>query len=143
MKEGLVPSFATVAFQDDDVLLVRHEEGAGHITGVYGLPSGRPEPGETEPETAAREFNEETGLTTTPGDLSEFPGNYYEATIPRKDGTTVNFSWKVFRVHRFSGELKGDEATTPEWVRIDKLDELEKQKILLPNTLNAISAALK
>ncbi|HVT00972.1 MAG TPA: NUDIX hydrolase [Patescibacteria group bacterium] len=141
--DNITPSAAALVIDNNFVLLVRHEDGADHITGVYGLPSGRVEEGETEIEAARRELEEESGLKADVSDLSEFEGNYYQAKIPRKDGSIVNFGWKVFRVSKWSGDLGSrDGHTTPEWVDIDTLGDLEEKGQLLPNTINAVNASL-
>lgn len=136
-----IPTVAALLIKDGKVLLVREEAGSGHITGMHGIPSGRVDERESEIDAAVREFGEETGLFAEKKDLSEFPNNYYEASIPRKDGTVKTFTWRVFKVSNFSGELKGGSETTPIWVDIEKLDELEKDGRLLPNTINAVKAA--
>ncbi|HVZ67579.1 MAG TPA: NUDIX domain-containing protein [Patescibacteria group bacterium] len=140
--EDITPSAAALVIDNNFVLLVRHEDGADHVLGVYGLPGGRIDPGETELEAARRELEEETGLKAELSDLSEFDGNYYQAKIPRKDGSVIKFGWRVFKVSKWSGELGSkDGHTTPEWVDMDTLGDLEEQGKLLPNTINAINAS--
>ncbi|MBI2594694.1 MAG: NUDIX hydrolase, partial [Candidatus Colwellbacteria bacterium] len=70
--EDIVPTVAALVLRDDKVLLVRHKEGAAHLTDTYGLPSGRIGDGESEKEAALRELKEETGLQATLQDISEF-----------------------------------------------------------------------
>jgi len=139
----LIPTVGVVAISDGRVLLVRHEDGAGHLTGVYGLPSGRINNDESEQQAAAREFHEETGLYAKDIDFTEFKKNYYIADIPRKDGTIKRFGWRVFKVKNFWGELQSSEETTPEWVALEKLSNLENENKLLPNTITAINNSLK
>ncbi|MDO8269761.1 MAG: NUDIX hydrolase [Candidatus Levybacteria bacterium] len=138
-----IPTVGVIAISESRVLLVRHEEGAGHITGVYGLPAGRINNDESEQQAAAREFHEETGLYAKDIDFKEFRNNYYIADIPRKDGTIKRFGWRVFKVQNFFGELLASDETTPEWIEIEKLDKLEKEKRLLPNTLLVVNEVLK
>lgn len=142
-KENLVPSVGVVAIKDSGILIIREGENSGHLTGMYGLPSGRVNADETEQEAAAREFTEESGLTADTKDFKEFEGNYFVADIPRKDGTVSHFGWKVFKVSNFSGELKSNDETTPEWFEFKQIEELEQKMKLLPNILNAIKASLK
>ena len=134
---------ASVAIENDQVILVREEEGSGHITGVMGLPSGRVNEGETELDAAVREFREETGLIVEKEDFSDFDGNVFHATVQRKDGNRVKFRWQVFRVNHFRGELatSGDNVT-PIKVSLADLEKLEEEGKLLPNVLNAINAYL-
>ncbi len=49
--------------QDDKVLLIVKKRGP--YTGMYDLPGGSPEPGESEAETLKREIQEETGCALT------------------------------------------------------------------------------
>ena len=133
----IIRTAGVLIYRDQEVVLVRHGTAAGHLTGVYGLPSGSLEEGETELEAAVRELEEETGLTTSQKDLVELPETY-TAEIQRKDGVK-KFSLKVFLCKRFSGELKETEETTPEWV---KISDLKKYK-LLPNVEEIVKGGLR
>lgn len=134
----MIKTFGTVVFNTDgDILLVRHERGAGHVTGVYGLPVGRSEEGESPIETAIREAQEEAGIHLVPEELIELPKEY-TADIPRKDGTIKSFSMRVYIKDKYNGDIReGDEETTPEWVPESKLNGLD----LLPNVQSAILAS--
>ena len=136
----LIPTVAAIAVHGSKFLLVRHEEEAGHITGTYGLPSGRVEGGESELQAAVREFSEETGLTAKSEDFKEFPGNYYVADLNRKDGSTMHCGWRVFKVLKFEGEIKASSETTPVWLSLEEIKQLGKEEKLLPNILDAIRA---
>ena len=134
-------SVGVVAISEGKVLLVKHAEKAEHVTGIYGLPGGRPNDGESEIEAAHREFCEETGLSADARDFAEFSGNEFEASIMRKNGKNVTFLWRVFKVTKFRGEPVANEETIPEWISIDLLQSFEDEGRLLPNTINAIRAA--
>jgi 8-oxo-dGTP pyrophosphatase MutT (NUDIX family) len=71
-----IPSVGVVVFSKEFVLLVRHKKGADNVTGIYGLPSGRLEDGETNISAAKRELAEETGLITTEEHLTQLPESY-------------------------------------------------------------------
>lgn len=135
-------SAAVVVIKDDKVLLVREEEKSGHIIGMLGLPGGRIEENEAELDGAIRELAEETGLIAKREDCSDFPGNFFQADIPRKSGIT-RFNWTVFRVQNYSGELKGNEQVTPIWYSIKDLEQMDKDGLLIGNVFNAVMAALK
>ncbi|HVZ58643.1 MAG TPA: NUDIX domain-containing protein [Patescibacteria group bacterium] len=142
-KEIVTPTAAAVISRDNKVVLVTHGEKAGHITGIKGLPSGRVEKGETERQTVVREIGEETNLTVSPDDLAEFEGNYFQAKIPRKDGSVNLYGWRVFSVTSFSGEIAGNDETVPEWVPISQIASLDEEGKLLPNVRTAIENALR
>ncbi|MEK7186343.1 MAG: NUDIX hydrolase [Patescibacteria group bacterium] len=135
----VIPSVAVLIIEDNKVLLVKHAEKAGHLTGAYGLPSGRMNAGETEREAAVRELSEETGLKTKDEDLAEFNGNYYVAEIERKDGGEIKFGWRVFLCKNYSGEIKNSDETVPEWIEINNLENYN----LLPNIKNVVVAGIK
>jgi len=135
----VVPTIAVLIIKDRKVLLVKHTEKAGHLTGTYGLPAGRINPGESEKGTAVRELLEETGLKSSEKDLAEFEGNYYIAELERKGSIKLKFGWRVFLCKNCSGEIKESEESIPEWVDIDELDSCN----LLPNIKNATLAGLK
>ncbi len=143
IKKKIIPSVGVVAIRDDEVLLVKELEGSGHISGVFGLPSGRVNDDETEQEAAAREFHEETGLNAKVVDFREFKNNYFVADIPRKDGTIKTFGWRGFKVQNFYGQLSGNDETHPYWVDLDKLKTLDKKKLLLPNVIEIVNNALE
>jgi 8-oxo-dGTP diphosphatase len=131
-----------VAFKDDKVLIVKHGEGSGHINGIYGLPAGRLNEGETLLNAAVREFTEETGLIARPENFSEFKGNVFSAKIPRKNGKIEEFGFTVFKVTGFDGEIRGeDDEVTPMWVSIDDLERIDEEGKLLPNVLAAVRVA--
>lgn len=81
MSEVLAAAWVHV--RDHRVLTVR-----AHGSDAFYLPGGKPEPGETWPESAAREVREEVGLIVAPADLTLFT----EIVAPahnRPPGTTV------------------------------------------------------
>ncbi|MCL4415329.1 MAG: dihydrofolate reductase, partial [Actinobacteria bacterium] len=126
-----------VCFNKDDknkVVVVRHKESATHLTGIIGLPSGRPNPGEEDIDAAARELKEETGLETSKEFLKDLSYPFDPVDIKRKDGTQ-KWIWHLFYCQKYSGELKSEEETEPFWIDIQKLEKLDN---LLPNTLEAL-----
>ena len=118
----VIPSVAVFIIKDRKVLLVKHTEKAGHLTGTYGLPAGRINPGEREKGTAVRELLEETGFKTSGDKLIEFPKNYYIAELDRKDGMRLKFGWCVFICKRYTSEIRQSDESIPQWVEIDKMD---------------------
>lgn len=132
-------SVGILVFQGTKVLLVRHGEAAGHITGVYGIPSGRVEEGETLSVCAVRELFEETGLRSTEDSLSEYPSNIYIADIERKGGEKIHFVWRVFICNNWDGILLGSDETSPDWFEIEKISTLK----LLPNVQKAVHDGMK
>ena len=124
-------------FQDDKVLLVRHGDSAGHVTGTYGIPGGHIDGSESLKEAAVREFAEETGLVVQESELQSFPRNEYTAEIKRKDGSIKRYTMHIYLAEQFTGSLESTHETTPEWVSLDALDGLN----LLPNVKEAILAA--
>ncbi|MEU4236406.1 NUDIX domain-containing protein [Actinoplanes sp. NPDC026619] len=74
---------AWVCVRDRRVLVVRP-----HYTDVFYLPGGKPEPGESYAEAAAREVLEEVGLVVDPADLTLFTEIVAEAHN-RPAGTQV------------------------------------------------------
>lgn len=119
-----------ILIKDNKVLLVKAGEKSLHLNGTIALPGGHINPGETEEEAARREFTEETGLTA--GNLIEFPGNYVEDKITRKDGE-IEFSFRVFLAAEYSGELMlGSGEEEPFWMDIE---EARKTKLWANNNL--------
>jgi 8-oxo-dGTP diphosphatase len=138
------PSFATpsvgvLVLDDNSVLLVCHGPQAGHLTGTYSLPAGRLEEFEPVRAAAVRELFEETGLHCREEDLMEYPENVYVAEIQRKDGSMVKYALQVFICTKWEGILMASDETSPDWIKIEKLSELQ----LLPNVQKAVADGLK
>jgi 8-oxo-dGTP pyrophosphatase MutT (NUDIX family) len=124
-----------ILFKEGKVLLVKHSHVAKQKTGVYGLPAGRWQEGETEKQTAIRELFEETGLVAAENEVVEFPGNYVEATLEMKSGPE-DHSFRVFIAKSWKGELKGSEEAVPEWMDLEKIETI-------PTVLNVVEMIKK
>ena len=97
------------------LLLVKrgHEPGAG----LWSLPGGRIEPGETDAEALVREMREETGLEVEPGPLL--------GTVrrPAVDGAVLDI--RDYAATVIGGTLRpGDDAADARWVSGEELDSL-------------------
>ena len=137
----IISTIGVLVFRNNfkEVLLVKHGEEAGHPTGIYGLPAGRIDDGETAAEASKRELNEETGLETTQENLVELPYDSGVVKLQRKNGI-IFCRWKVFICNNFSGEIRGaGQETTPEWVKVSGLSKYW----LLTNTKTAIEKGIK
>jgi 8-oxo-dGTP diphosphatase len=106
---------AVIKDADGRLLLIRrgHEPGAG----LWSLPGGRVEPGETDQQAVAREVREETSLTVECGRLLG------RAELPGADGTVIDVSDYLAVVT--GGELAaGDDAADARWVAAADLERL-------------------
>lgn len=89
------------------LLLIKrgHEPGAG----LWSLPGGRIEPGETDEQAVVREIAEETGLVVTCGSLLG------TATLPGASGAIIEV--RDYRAVVTGGDLAaGDDAADARWV---------------------------
>ena len=89
------------------LLLIKrgHEPGAG----LWSLPGGRVEPGETDAEALAREMLEETSLTVTVGALV--------GRVRRRAGRGEEFDIRDYAATVTGGTLRpGDDAADARWV---------------------------
>ena len=135
-----IPTAGVVAFGKDmqSVLLVKHTKKAAHQTGIYGIPAGHIDEGETAIEAAARELSEETGIVITNLNILIPVDALYTATIETKKGL------KTYSMETFTFVLedlmhpKITEEGEPELVLLSNLDSLA----LLPNVKIAIYKAL-
>lgn len=97
------------------LLLVKrgHEPGAG----LWSLPGGRIEPGETDAEALVREMREETGLEVEPGPLL--------GTVRRPAVYGAVLDIRDYAARVISGTLRpGDDAADARWVSGEELDSL-------------------
>ena len=115
-----------VCVQDNHILLARVNEPDIPDHGSWTMPGGGMEWGETPEETAAREFEEETGLTPTLGPILGtwslwLPG---DETIQGEPGHVIA---PIYSCISFTGELRVEvDGTTDavEWIPLDEVASL-------------------
>ncbi len=108
--------------RDGKVLIVRR--GAGVATGVYTLPGGVVEVGETVTEAVVREIREEVGMTIEP--LA--PAGYREMIARDKDNRVKgHFVILCFAARWIAGEPVPDltEIAEAAWRHPDELEDLK------------------
>lgn len=116
----LIPAVAAVVRDDEDRVLIQRSQH-----GVWSLPAGAIEPGESPAQAAAREVYEETGLRVRAGRvLGVFGGPKYGWTYP--NGDRVEGVVTVFECVRVSGTLidSNDETAFLQWFRLSELPAL-------------------
>ena len=103
-----------------EVLLV--ERGKAPHNGLWGLPGGVVEVGETLEEAVTREIKEETGLIVEPVEFLQVFNS-----INRDDDKKVRTHYVLFEFlcDYVSGEIEpGDDAPDARWVSINELDSV-------------------
>ncbi len=108
---------AAVVVRDGDVLLTRRTDN-----GLWCLPGGAMDPGESAAEAMIREVREETGLEV---EAARLVGVYSspDRVTRYRDGNTHQFVALCFAATIVGGELGlSDETTATAWVRPDELD---------------------
>ncbi len=101
-----------IARRDDELLLVRRGTDPGR--GLWSVPGGRVEAGETLAEAVVRELREETGLQGTCG---AFVG------WVERIGIDYHFVILDFEVEVAGDPIAGDDAAEARWVAISSLDD--------------------
>ncbi|HEX5848842.1 MAG TPA: NUDIX hydrolase [Rubrobacter sp.] len=123
---------AAVVERGGELLLVRHEKPGRDAYWV--LPGGRLEPGETIPECAVRELEEETGLAAS------FSGVLYVGEFLREGRHTIDVVARVTLEGDDEAVLGSDPEVAPDaeptlrevrWVSVDELRGIE----LLPDSV--------
>ncbi|MFI6456499.1 NUDIX hydrolase [Streptosporangium amethystogenes] len=108
------------------MLLVRRGRPPG--MGLWSVPGGRVEPGESDPEAVIREVLEETGLTVVPGRLA--------GTVDRPGPGGAVYEIRDYLAEVSCGTLSaGDDATDVRWVTRAELRRLP----LTPGLLDALA----
>jgi 8-oxo-dGTP pyrophosphatase MutT (NUDIX family) len=137
MKNGA----GIILIKDGKVLLVQPGAKSLHLEGTVAIPGGHIEDGETPEEAARREFTEETGLVV--GSLTEFPNNYVEDKIVRKDGL-IDYSFKVYLAADYTGNLLVDsDDERPVWVDVNEARKMKlwaNNNLLLENALRFLNS---
>lgn len=130
MSGTAVPCVGAIVIDERGrLLLVKrgHEPGAG----LWSIPGGRVEPGETDAEALVRELREETGLTVSPGRLAGRvtrpggPGTIFDirdyfATVVDDPGTGLPGTG----LPRTDSPIAGDDAAEARWVAPADIHEL-------------------
>lgn len=104
------PNAASVALIDRDRVLLIQRNRKPYF-GMWSLPGGRLEPGESPEEAAQREVLEEVGLHC-----------FRLMPIRRMELGTGNFLLQVYATEGFEGDIvASDEISAWRWVRLDEL----------------------
>lgn len=119
MKRSAFPQVAVgaVVFRDGKVLLVRRAHMPGK--GLWAIPGGRVNPGETLPEAARREILEETGVVINLGEVI----HAFDYIERNQDGTLM-FHYVVvdFMGEYVSGEPAAhDDALDARFMTLDEM----------------------
>ena len=133
MKKGA----GIILIKDGKILLVKAKDKSLHLNGTIAIPGGHINENEAEADAARRELEEETGVTAK--NLFEFPNNYVEDKIIRKDGE-IEYSFKVYLVTDYSGKIKtNSDEEEPFWA---DLEQARKMKLWAHNN-ELLESALK
>ena len=117
MSVSVIPCVGAVVTDGEGRLLMikrGHEPGAG----LWSIPGGRIEPGETDTEALVREMLEETGLTVQVGPLIG------SVQRPGLDGAVIDI--RDYAATVTGGTLRpGDDAADARWVDMAEMGSLE------------------
>ncbi len=139
MTQRFVKIFVSVAIRDGaNVLLV--QESKQDSIGLWNLPGGHLEYGETLQAGAAREVKEETGLDVS---ISGLIGAY--SSIRLEDEEVASHSIRVIFSSQYEGgePFAGDQISTVRWATLDELMQTPDAELLAPRILKDVAARMK
>jgi len=134
----IVSGVRVILERDDSNILLQLR---GDFDGVWGLPGGNLEYGESVTDAVSREIQEETGLLASQPITFGFSSNPTIETIQFPNGDICQFHVLLFLCKSFSGELKCDNEETLglKWI---PPEDMRKTKTL-PNMLATVEAYLE
>jgi ADP-ribose pyrophosphatase YjhB (NUDIX family) len=111
------------------ILLIQRGHSPGK--GLWSIPGGRVEPGETDEDAVVREVSEETGLDVACGQLL--------GSVERSGPAETIFDIRDYTAAVVGGELAaGDDAADVRWVTPAELASLDASGKLTPDLLIAL-----
>lgn len=116
-----IPSVHTLVRCEDRVLLVKRARSP--LEGLWGLPGGAVELGESVQEAAVRETQEETGITVQ---VTRFLG--YIDAIERDDQEQVRWHYIIFYFEATTLDqavTPGDDASEVQWISEQELEQYD------------------
>jgi 8-oxo-dGTP diphosphatase len=122
--EGPQTAVGAIVFREDKVLLVKRSNLPGK--GLWAIPGGRVELGETMKQAARREVKEETGVVISPKD----PVFVFDV-IDRDDQGRIRFHYIIVDLlaDYLSGvPIPGTDASEARWISSQELKELPVSK---------------
>jgi len=121
---GPQPAVGAVVFRDDKILLVKRANPPGR--GLWAIPGGRVQLGETLKQAAKREVREETGISIRPKEPI-----YVFEVIERDEADHIRFHYVIVDLlaEYVSGNvIPGTDACEARWVSSGQLKELTVTK---------------
>jgi 8-oxo-dGTP diphosphatase len=119
MTQHLLAAYSILFLVKGDCILLLKRANTGFADGLYALPGGRVEAGETFRRALVREAVEELGIRINE-DALKF------VHVFQKRGTQNEFSCLVFKVTSWAGEPYNKEpakASSVDWFELDQLPE--------------------
>lgn len=126
MLKRPVPAVSALVTDQDKVLLIKR--GAEPNRGLWSLPGGSIELGETVVDALVREIREETSLDVEPVELA----GVHEVIARNPEGIQFHYVIITFRVRVVGGELAAaSDAADAKWFRPEEIELLPTTEGLL------------
>jgi mutator protein MutT len=120
------PAVAAIILRDLEILLVKR--GAEPSIGLWSIPGGSVELGETLEEALKREVREETGLEVNVGEIA----GVSDLIIKQYGRVTYHYILIDYFASVTSGEVTaGTDATDCKWVSLDEIERYDVTQSLL------------